>query len=54
MTDDTRHLSRFPIVQLRPAWFALQDHKGERLSYHRTVSGALRARRQLQEEEQTP
>jgi hypothetical protein len=51
MTDDARHLSRFPIVQLRPAWFALQDHKGEQLSYHRTKTGALRARRKWVEEQ---
>lgn len=46
-----RHLTRFPIVRLRQQWFALETSDGRRLSFHRTVSGALRARRVVIEQE---
>lgn len=41
-----RHLSRLPIKQLKPRWFALLNAKGKPISFHRTISGALRARRE--------
>src|SRR5262245_58062581 len=49
--DALAHLTRYPIVQLKPHWYALENLKGKRLSYHRTVSGALRARREIIEGE---
>jgi hypothetical protein len=54
LADDARHLSRYPIVR-RPAGFGcrieLQDWRGKRVSIHRTVTGALRRRAELIEEE---
>ena len=49
MTD--QHLTCYPVVPFRSG-FLLQDRDGERLSFHRTKSGALRKRRELIEEEQ--
>ena len=49
--DDARHFTRYPIRALKPNWFALHDRRGNTLSFHRTISGALRARRQRLEEE---
>ena len=45
------HLSRFPLVPYRSG-FLLQDRDGERISFHRTKTGALRKRREIIEEEQ--
>jgi len=40
--------SRWPVRQVKPRMFVLEDAQtGERLSWHRTKSGALRARRQI-------
>ena len=47
----TPQLTRFPIVRIKAKWFALETLAGTRLSYHRTISGALRARREAIEEE---
>ena len=49
MTD--QHLTRFPLVP-HLSGYLLQDSDGERISFHRTKSGALRKRRELIEEEQ--
>ena len=40
------HLTRYPIVPYLSG-FALLDVEGNRISFHRTKSGALRARRLL-------
>jgi hypothetical protein len=42
----TPHLTRYPIVPYRTG-YVLQDLKGMRISFHRTVGGALRMRRKL-------
>jgi len=41
-----RQLSRYPIVPYRTG-YRLTDSAGRQISFHRTVSGALRARRVL-------
>jgi hypothetical protein len=45
-------LTRYPIVPHRSG-YVLQDRDGKRISFHRTVSGALRKRRELIEEQET-
>lgn len=40
-------ISEWKIVQLRARWFVLLNPKGKPVSYHRTVLGALRARREI-------
>ena len=42
-----RHLTRWPIRQVRAGFFVLEDTAGNRISWHRTQSGALRRRREL-------
>jgi hypothetical protein len=42
-------LTRLPIVP-HGRGFVLQDRKGNRISFHRTMTGALRARREKLEE----
>jgi hypothetical protein len=42
------HNTCWPICRVGQTWYALKDRQtGERLSWHRTLSGALRARRNL-------
>jgi hypothetical protein len=54
MSDDarhvTRHLSRYPI-EPDGNIFRLKDARGRQISWHRTQSGALRARRTKIEED---
>jgi hypothetical protein len=50
MTDDARHLSRYPI-EPDGNIFRLKDARGRQISWHRTQSGALRARRTKIEED---
>lgn len=44
--------TRWPIVEYRSG-YVLRDREGQRLSFHRTKSGALRARRALIEKDMT-
>jgi hypothetical protein len=46
-----QHMTRYPITAYLSG-YVLQDKTGQRLSFHRTVSGALRKRRTLIEQEQ--
>jgi hypothetical protein len=46
----SQHLTRFPVVRHRSG-FLLQTRDGERISFHRTMTGALRKRRELIEED---
>jgi hypothetical protein len=42
------HNTCWPICRVGQTCYALEDrHTGERISWHRTLSGALRARRNL-------
>jgi hypothetical protein len=43
-----QHMTRYPITAYLTG-YVLQDRTGQRLSFHRTVSGALRKRRILLE-----
>jgi hypothetical protein len=53
------HRTKYPIIDLRGAeyrkrgGFVLLDSNGDRISFHRTKSGALRKRRELLEQENT-
>jgi hypothetical protein len=47
---NAQHLTRFPVVRYRSG-FLLQTLRGERISFHRTYTGALRKRRELIEED---
>lgn len=46
------HLTRYPIKQVGPAHYVLKDLGGRQISWHRTKSGALRARYELLEAEE--
>jgi hypothetical protein len=48
---DARHLSVYPITRVGKL-FHLSDTRGRMISFHRTVSGALRKRRELIEEQE--
>jgi hypothetical protein len=51
MTCRPDHLTKYPIIAYRSI-FWLQDRKGNRISFHRTKSGALRKRRELLKQDQ--
>jgi hypothetical protein len=49
----TNQPTRWPIRQVRVGFFVLEDIAGNRISWHRTKSGALRRRRELIEADES-